>query len=306
MSYKKILENINENFGKYLFNNSNSLNNNIFNYLYKKNIINKEMDENIKKFHTEGYFKPSVDSFELSDYLSKEIEKQNPKLNDKRHVYFTINDQMKDRIKKHININFKSTLNKIEKYFNNKIVVAGIQLKRNYYVDDKKYYDLKINDKSKEFFNMYFHCDHNSFNYFKLFITINQINKDQGPLHFYSIKDNKEFLKKSTYKSRNDYNKVELATVKKNISKKGESLFLSTPQCMHCAGIPEHGKHRDVLFLIFVATHDPADNFFYYEKEYYDGIWNRGKSNINRIMSKPKGLRGTYEHYKKFLKSKIS
>jgi hypothetical protein len=53
MSYKKILENINENFGKYLFNNSNSLNNNIFNYLYKKNIINKEMDENIKKFHSE-------------------------------------------------------------------------------------------------------------------------------------------------------------------------------------------------------------------------------------------------------------
>ena len=47
MNYKKILESFNENFGKYLFNNSNTLNNNIFNYLYKKNIITKEMDESI-------------------------------------------------------------------------------------------------------------------------------------------------------------------------------------------------------------------------------------------------------------------
>ena len=51
---RKILKKINEKFGVYLFNNSNTLNNNFFNYLYKKKIAKKTNDEEIYKFHKDG------------------------------------------------------------------------------------------------------------------------------------------------------------------------------------------------------------------------------------------------------------
>ena len=38
---------------------------------------------------------------------------------------------------------------------------------------------------------MYFHCDYYTMNYFKLFINLQDISLDHGPLTFYSIEDTK-------------------------------------------------------------------------------------------------------------------
>ncbi len=302
---RKILKKINEKFGVYLFNNSNTLNNNFFNYLYKKKIAKKTNDEEIYKFHKDGYFKTSVNSEKICEYLSKKIVEQDPVINEKRNIYFKIDDEMKKKIKDHIYSNFGDTFKKFEKYFNNKIAISNISLKRNYYVDDVNYYKNKIRDKSKEFYNMYFHCDANTLNYFKLFISINDIDKTQGPLTFYSIPDNRKFLKKSNYKSRNNYIDIELGCIKQNVSKRGESLFISTPQCLHRAGIPEYGKHRDILVIVLIATSEKINDYFHYEKNFYDEIWNRGGTSLQRVFSKPIGFRGAFSNYKKFLKSKL-
>ena len=152
---------------------------------------------------------------------------------------------------------------------------------------------------------MYFHCDANTLNYFKLFISINDIDKTQGPLTFYSIPDNRKFLKKSNYKSRNNYIDIELGCIKQNVSKRGESLFISTPQCLHRAGIPEYGKHRDILVVVLIATSEKINDYFHYEKNFYDEIWNRGGTSLQRVFSKPIGFRGAFSNYKKFFKSKL-
>ena len=43
---------------------------------------------------------------------------------------------------------------------------------------------------------MYFHCDYYTMNYFKLFINLQDISLDHGPLTFYSIEDTKNLYQK--------------------------------------------------------------------------------------------------------------
>ena len=255
------LDKLNSTLGAPIFKNTNTLNNNFFNYLYKKNIIINEMDEDIRKFHTDGYLKTNVNSTNLCDYLSKQIEMQNPKRDETRRIFFKMNDEMKKKIKDHIFSDFKQILDKFEKYYNNKIAIVGTFVKRNYFVEDEKYYDQTIRDKSKEYFNMYFHCDAYTLNYFKLFISISDIDETKGPLNFYPIKSNKSFIKKAKYKNRLHYENVETDGLIKNISKKGESIFISTPQCMHKAGMPDYGKYRDVLCVILAATFENINSY---------------------------------------------
>ena len=81
------------------------------------------------------------------------------------------------------------------------------------------------------------------------------------------------------------------------LGKKGESLFLNTPQCVHKAGIPSYGKYRDMLFVSFVATPEKIDDIFHYEKDYYDCIW-QCKNDLPKKFSKPKNIRETYNLYK--------
>lgn len=299
------LSKLNSSLGIKFFYNSNTLNNNFFNYLYKKNIISKDIDDDIKKFDLEGYLKPKIDSSELCDYLSKQIQLQNPKRDETRRIFFQISHEMKLKIKSHIQSNFGEILNKFEKYYNNKISIVGTFIKRNYFVEDENYYNQTVRDKSKEYFNMYFHTDSYTINYFKLFISISDIDSTMGPLNFYPINYNKSFLKKSKYKSRLNYKNIESEGLVKNISKKGESIFISTPQCLHKAGIPDYGKHRDVLCIILAATHENINTYYDYEKNFNQEIWNRNGLILKNSLSKPYGFRKSFALYKKFLKSKI-
>ena len=70
-----ILSRLNKNLGVTLFNNPNSLNYNIFNLFFKKNIANFNADQ-IKQYHELGFLKPNLDSYELAKYLSDEINKK--------------------------------------------------------------------------------------------------------------------------------------------------------------------------------------------------------------------------------------
>ena len=83
---------------------------------------------------------------------------------------------------------------------------------------------------------MYFHCDYYTMNYFKLFINLQDISLDHGPLTFYSIEDTKKFVSKSDYRDRNFYNDLSLNNEIKNCGKLGDSLILNTPQCIHELG----------------------------------------------------------------------
>lgn len=297
-----ILSRLNKNLGVTLFNNPNSLNYNIFNLFFKKNIANFNADQ-IKQYHELGFLKPNLDSYELAKYLSDEINKKEAKkiekLSNEYSTSFEINDEMKKKIKFHLENNFKKIIQNFKDYYQSDIAVANVHLKRNFGLKEASYYDKQKRTKQFEFYNNYFHCDYYTMNYFKLFINLQDISPEDGPLTFYSIEDTKKFIKKSKFKNRNDYKNIIIDRQMKNCGKIGDSLFLNTPQCVHKASIPKFGNYRDVLFITFIAVPEKINNIFYFEKDYKEDVWGTEK-NLVKKFSKPNNLRKTFNLYKSF------
>ena len=92
----------------------------------------------------------------------------------------------------------------------------------------------------------------------------------------------------------------------KNISPIGSGLLISTPQCLHKAGIPEKNYYRDMLNLVFCAYPNTEDDIFYYANE-DNTTWGYHKtpSNLVKIFGKPYGYKKLVYLYKKFLKNKL-
>ena len=302
-----ILEKINKSLGVKLFKNPNTLNYNLFNFFLKKYVINKNVDI-LKSYHNLGYIKPNVDSVEIAKYLSKKISSSNAReiksMSNKYTTVFMIDEEMRNKIKDHLKIKFKKLIEALKKYYRNDIAVLNVQIRRNYGLRDKSFYSKKIKNKNFEFYNMYFHCDYYTMNYFKLFINLQDITLSDGPLTFYSIQDTKKFVSRSNYRDRNYYNDLTFDNEIKNCGNLGDSLILNTPQCIHKAGIPKLGNYRDVLFINFVAVPKKIDDIFYFEKDYEDEVW--GTSNIlAKKFSKPKNFRETINLYNAFKKNTV-
>ena len=301
-----ISQKINKNFGVKIFKNPNTLNYNLFNFFFKKNIVDNN-EEVLNFYHNLGYLKPHVDCKELASFLSEKIQEPNAKIieesSNKYSSRFVINKEMRTKIKDHLNIKFKDIFEAFKRYYRSGIAVHNIQIKRNYGIEETSYYSKKERTKDLEYYNMYFHCDHYTMNYFKLFINLQDISLDHGPLTFYSIEDTKKFVSKSGYRDRNFYNDLSLDNEIKNCGKLGDSLILNTPQCIHRAGIPKFGKYRDVLFVNFVAVPEKIDGIFHFEKDYEDEVWGAAKIGLSKKFSKPKSFKETIKLYKSFKKN---
>lgn len=296
----KLLYFININFGKYFFKNPNTLYHNIFNKLHLNLIANKKLyDEEIKQYVKKGFFKTNINSFNFSRDISLEIKKQTIDKN-KSSVSFQINDVMKNKIKKHINEEFEILLKKLEKFYNSKISVANVEIRRNFYINEN------IN---KEVYSNYYHVDHYVYNHFKIFINLSDVNIDQGPLHIYSKDDTKKFMKFNNYKNRSNYINKELNKyLVTNTGKIGESFLANTTECLHKAGVVKKGNFRDMLFITFVTIPEPIDDdlkdFFYYEKKYPQSIWKYDKEVVK--IAKPQSLRKTISLFLKYYKNKLN
>jgi len=300
-----LLHKINKNFGVKIFKNPNSLNYNLFNLFFKKNIVD-DNEELLNSYHNLGYLRPDVDSMELANFLSQKIQDPNAKILNGSNKYssrFVIDKEMKTKIKDHLNIKFKDIIEAFKRYYRSGIAVHNIQIRRNYGIEETSYYSKKERTKDFEYYNMYFHCDYYTMNYFKLFINLQDISLDHGPLTFYSIEDTKKFVSKSNYRDRNFYNDLSLNNEIKNCGALGDSLILNTPQCIHKAGIPKFGNHRDVLFVNLVAIPEKIDDIFYFEKDYEDDVWGEVKIGLSKKFSKPRNLRETIRLYKSFKKN---
>jgi len=300
-----LLEKINKSFGVKLFKNPNTLNYNLFNFFFKKNIvgINEELQ---RPYHDLGYMRPNTDSKELANFISNKINSLNvkkiQKMSNQHSTVFKIDGEMRNKIKSHLIDNFEEVIEALKRYYKSDIAVLNVNIKRNYGMENDSYYSKKEREKKFEHYNMYFHCDHYTMNYFKLFINLQDISLSDGPLTFYSIQDTKKFLSKSNYRDRNSYNNLTLDNEIKNCGKVGDSLILNTPQCIHKAGIPKFGNYRDVLFITFVALPKKVDNIFYFEKDYEDEVWGSSRSMVKKY-SKPKNLRETVNLYNAFKKN---
>ena len=219
----------------------------LFNYFYRKFIVNSNVeDKEILQFHKSGFVKIDI-SFknEIDEYKDK----------------FFINDQyIKDGIKKvplELNENDKINLIskikekllpflvKLENYFNCEISIPDVTIWRNYNHKDSLNLD-------KEHFSNHFHQDSYLMTYSKIFINLMDINEEDGPLEIVPRENRNFFIKSFNYKDRHNYNVLgNKILIKKNTGKIGDCCLFSSPQIFHRAGVPKN--YRDNMQIILVA-----------------------------------------------------
>ena len=149
-----LLSKLNKNLGITLFNNPNTLNYNLFNFFFKKNLTNSN-DSEMKRYHELGFLRPNINSLKLSEFLSSKIKnneiKKNRKLSNEYSTFFEIEDDMKEEIKIHLKNDFKDVIESFKEYYRCDIVVANIDLKRNYGIKQISHYQERETTKELEF-----------------------------------------------------------------------------------------------------------------------------------------------------------
>jgi hypothetical protein len=219
----------------------------LFNYLYRKLVVNSKLDDQeIKKFHNSGFTKINI-SFkkEIKEYKDKLfLNNQELKENKKRVIL-----ELSENDRKDLSIKIKQKLlpfiKKLENYFNCDVIISDIMAFRNYNHTDA----LNLN---KEHFANHFHQDSYMMTYNKIFINLMDISEEDGPLEIISREDKANFIKSFNYKDRNNYNLFgDKTLIKKNTGKIGDCFLFSSPQVFHRAGVPK--DYRDNMQIILVT-----------------------------------------------------
>lgn len=297
-----LLYKLNKNLGILLFKTPNIFTYSVYNYLYNKYVVNlDEADDDIKKFHKNGFFKPNLNFKDEAAKLKKTLDKDKS-INNNAKIQFILNENSKTIIRDILNSpKFEILRNKIEKYFNSNVYLVNVEITRNLPID-------KDFEHKKNLYSNNYHVDYYIMNYFKMFINLQDVNKSDGPLHLYSKKNSKKFIIKNVYKNRENYkldNERDLGLFE-NTGLLGDIFVCSTPQCLHRASSPAKGKKRDMLFLTFAATNEVNSNndILAFEKNYYRDIWSK-ENKLAKILCKPKSIRKQIFLFKNFLNKKI-
>ena len=212
------------------------------------------------------------------------------KSKDNRFVY-EIDDGIKQIIKSIISEDCKNILDDLKKYYNSNIYLGQAMITRNFHYDPSK----------EESYSSYFHCDGYLCTYFKILINLSDVDSNMGAINILNKKNTKNNVSLFKYNSRSYVKQKKIdSQIFVNTSPAGSSLLVSTPHCLHKAGIPKKNYHRDMLFLIFCAYPNKDKNIFYYEKEKDNPIWNAYNQSIVRKLSKPYGYKNLFKLYNNF------
>lgn len=315
---KNIYKKINSKLSLYIFGNPNRFNYNLFNFFYKYLICkndkkNKKIDDLVKI----GYFKSNKASNEFVNFLKKNIIDINfnsddvkPTIFKKKNISLNIDPSLRKKIIDFIKTNFKEDLIALENYYNNKIAIGEIQVKRNLPLDNVQYYDKSSRSKEFEVYSNYYHADAYVNTHLKMWINLQDVGKENGPLHIYSKSSSKKFIKKNKYKDRNNYKVEELEDdVFINSGQIGDTLFANTTECLHRAGIPEKNNHRDIMFVSFIFIPKKISNndlcLDYYSKIDENLVWSHSSDNIV-FKTKPKKFIETFNLLKEYYYAKIN
>lgn len=266
----------------------------LFNYFYRKIIINKQTlkDKDILDFHNLGYVKLNVDFSEcIKKYKNSFFLKKNNDL--KKKLLLDLNDKDKYNFVLDIKKKLLPELKKYETYFNCNLVISEIRAFRNYYHKDKN--SLKI-----EHYANHFHQDGYIMTLNKIFVNLMNIFEDDGPLELVPLNNRARFVKNSNYKDRNNYNlNFDKSLIVKNTGNIGSALMFSSSQIFHRAGVPKN--YRDTLQIILINVpknkNIKLDNFDY-KKLYSDNLKDFSK------LSKPYNIFNILNLFFNFYKNK--
>jgi len=252
---------------KKVFGNTIGIKQNIVGKIKKsryKSSISVNVDEKmIKELKTNQFLKigrPYDDSL-----ISKIKSKYDKLIEDKNHYFVTAEFDGKDYCRRLIK--FEEKIPELKKLLPEKIIdlvkayyggffnAVRIDMWRNYHVPDEL---IKKND---EWFSNNWHCDRRNTDLFKIFINLSDMTEENGPMHIIPHPRTKELMKMG-FKNRLDYGLSDDVLedpkyLAKTTGLKGSTILANTEYCLHKAGNPSKGKHRDFLQILFAPSNKP-------------------------------------------------
>ena len=277
----KYIDKYNIILGRYFFNNLNLLNNNLFNFFFKNFLFNKKSNY-LKEFVNGGVQKvskiPSKSIDELNNILFLQEKKIKENLNIGESYYdYEITPEIKEKVFDFLEGPLSKLVEELKKYYNTDIILSRIQIRRTF------------NTKSnKESYSNYFHVDGYICMLQKIFINLQDITKNHGPLRYIKKTDAKKILR--TNKANiNRIDKIDQENlINHNVGQKGDVFLCNTTDLMHAAGVPTPGNKRDILFLEICALPKRNSNL-----NINYNIFDRKvpSEDLTKIIAKPKGFK---------------
>jgi len=245
------------------FKNQNNISYNLFNSIYQifKTVPNLD-SQTVSDFIKNGYVS-SVSIIESEIDTIKNNLNKTDKNYSKNITTYSLNKELKKLTKNVFINNFKNEIKNFSNFYSSRIIVSHVKI---FTIHG---FEKKIN-KQEQFFSEKYHTDNYHYTYFKLFINLEDVNSEKGPLHFVPKPNTKNFIKMTNYKNRFSYDENELKDlIFKNVGKKGDSLFVNTTQCIHRAGVPAENETRTILLFHLNAIPGKKNNTNYFEYEDY-------------------------------------
>ena len=289
-----VINKVDKFLGTLFFGNLNTFSYCLFNHFFCKQNLNKKIlktNDIVRKFDEEGFasFK-NINPNKIND-LNIELSKQKAYKSKNNRFVYAIDDSVKKIIKSMILEDCKIILDDLKKYYNSNIYLGQALITRNFHYDPSE----------GESYSSYFHCDGYLCTYFKILINLSDVDSNMGAINILNKVDTKNNIKLFKYSSRNYIKQKKInSQIFVNTSPVGSGLLVSTPQCLHKAGIPKKNYHRDMLYLIFCAYPNKDENIFYYEKEKNNPIWNAYSQSVVKKLGKPYGYKNLFKLYSDF------
>ena len=96
----------------------------------------------------------------------------------KKNISFNVDPSLRNKIIEFIKTDFKDDLLGLENYYNNKISIAEIQVKRNLPLENKEYYNRYTRTKEFEIYSNYYHVDAYVNTHIKMFINLQDVSEE--------------------------------------------------------------------------------------------------------------------------------
>jgi hypothetical protein len=135
----------------------------------------------------------------------------------------------------------------VKQYYGTHYVITQGRVYRTYPVPEE------LLEYSQAYAN-YWHCDGTPLDYIKVFVLLNDVDDSKGPFTYVDRETTKE-LAGDLYRYQNglpnSFVEDTVDEVKTFTGEAGTAMFCNTNKILHRAGIPEEGKHRDLLLIQF-------------------------------------------------------
>lgn len=152
----------------------------------------------------------------------------------------------------------RETKETIENYYNSYFRVANVQAWRTYHVPP----ELR---SQGEAYSNWWHFDARPIDNTKLFVNLCDVDDDLGPFHMIPASRSREIVR-AGYTSRSielPINETQETQIIKATGPAGAALFCNTELCLHKAGVPAKGRHRDIIQIRFLPSATPlASDWF--------------------------------------------